>query len=79
MVTTIATSHYSAKIFAKFGFEEVRRRFTSIIILWYHGSQVRSVKYTDYLVDGEVVFPPKDPHTQAKLFIKANTSTSSLV
>jgi len=62
VITTIATSHYSAKIFAKFGFEEVR-----------------SVKYTDYLVDGEVVFPPKDPHTQAKLFIKATTSTSSLV
>ena len=41
--------------------------------------QVRSAKYTDYLVDGEVVFPPKEPHTQAKLFIKATTSTPAPV
>jgi len=58
--TTTATSHYSAKIFAKMGFEEVR-----------------SVKYMDYLVDGEIVFPPKEPHTQAKLFIKATNSSST--
>jgi len=60
VITTIATSHYSARIFAKTGFDEVR-----------------SVKYTDYLVDGEMVFSPKEPHTQARLFVKATTSGSS--
>lgn len=54
VIATIATSHYSSKIFAKMGFKEVH-----------------SVNYADYLVDGELVFPPKDPHTQAKLFVKA--------
>ena len=79
VVTTIATSHYSAKIFAKFDFEEVRRWLTSKDIYDIMVLQVRSMKYTDYLVDGEVVFPPKEPHTQAKLFIKAATSNSSRV
>ena len=79
VVTTIATSHYSAKIFEKFDFEEVIRWLTSKDIYDIMVLQVRSMKYTDYLVDGEVVFPPKEPHTQAKLFIKAATSNSSRV
>lgn len=58
VITTIATSHYSSKIFAKMGFKEVH-----------------SVNYADYLVDGELVFPPKDPHTQAKLFVKATAGS----
>jgi len=57
VISTTATSHYSAKIFAKMGFKEVR-----------------SENYVDYRVDGEALFPPKEPHTQAKFFIKAATS-----
>ena len=76
MITTIATSQYSARIFEKTGFDEVSRDVLGSI---QNISQVRSVKYTDYLVDGEMVFPPKEPHTQARLFVKAATSGSSLV
>ena len=76
MITTIATSHYSARIFEKTGFDEVSR---VVLGSTKNIAQVRSVKYTDYLVEGEMVFPPKEPHTQAKLFVKAATSGSSLV
>ena len=74
MITTIATSHYSARIFAKTGFDEVNM---VVLCSIQNFAQVRSVKYTDYLVDGEMVFSPKEPHTQARLFVKAPTSGSS--
>ena len=41
-------------------------------------AQVRSVKYEDWLVDGKVLFPPRKPHTKARLFIKAASDDSSV-
>jgi len=53
VVTSIATSHFSGKIFQKQGFDLIRES-----------------PYTDYKVDGNIVFPTKDPHTHFRLFVK---------
>ena len=33
-------------------------------------SPVFSIKFEDYLQNGEVIFPTEDPHTEATLFVK---------
>merc|ERR1719348_1162222 len=53
VITTIATSHYSGKIFQKLGFK-----------------LLNEISYDEYKVDGVVVFPPSEPHTHVKLFLK---------
>ena len=55
VITGIATSHYSGKIFQKLGF-----------------NLLTETSYDDYRVDGVVVFPPTEPHTHVKLFLKNN-------
>ena len=36
------------------------------------------MKYEDWLVDGKVIFPPRKPHTKARLFIKAASDDSNV-
>ena len=53
VVTSIATSHFSGRIFQKQGFDLIRES-----------------PYTDYTVEGRVVFPTSEPHTHFRLFVK---------
>ncbi|XP_053697750.1 arylalkylamine N-acetyltransferase 1 isoform X1 [Sabethes cyaneus] len=56
LVHVLCSSHFSARVMEKIGFEEVYR-----------------LPYSDYLVNGEQVFDPEEPHTAVRILVKKMT------